>query len=294
MKSNIIEEYLEEFQQYPNLCNWSKLQSVLIWNKVAFCRAVAQFNLNETSITQELIYEFWKVAHVNVIPIRIYQAVDEKTNGNDFEICIQTEKGYILMPCQAKIIKLNSRYPTLNHKGKSGRQIDLLIEYAKAGNGFPIYFFYNSCFDHETIRQMEDVYVFDLQELGCSVHSAQKLKKRYFDLAQDRFTSPTFLDLHYPTATPLSSLFCTIGKPFAFLAQILGIDQQDIGFYSEDALTNKAFWKNMVPPVTIGRISPPEEKVQFKREVDDTGSFYKPRFRILFPLERKRSSVFED
>ena len=63
----------------------------------------------ETTVTQNWLYYFNVFAASHPTKIMMSEAIDEKTNGNDIELAIQTTTGVVLVPLQAKIIKHSYR-----------------------------------------------------------------------------------------------------------------------------------------------------------------------------------------
>ena len=66
--------------------------------------------MNEVTITQNLVREFWVDSRVFDLPIRIFESRNEKANGNDLEVLIETNLGYVMLPIQVKIIKENEEH----------------------------------------------------------------------------------------------------------------------------------------------------------------------------------------
>lgn len=193
MNNSFFDGILENFK-YPDLCYWSSFYSEFIWQKMGFCNEVAGFNLHETSITQDLVYRFWRLANQHHYPFQLWISKKEKTNGNDIEICINTDQGLLMMPCQAKVLKNSGRYENINHQvsQSSVYQIDLLTRYAEKMGGIPIYFLYNYCKDMNFIHQLQSTWSIPIQQLGCSIFPAKFIQKHYFTPPAKPFLPPTF------------------------------------------------------------------------------------------------------
>jgi hypothetical protein len=149
---------VKQAKNHATLCNWSKFFSASVWGRIGFCRLVAKMNVYETSITQELVYQFWQLARHFKLPIELFQSKDEKANGNDLEIGIQTKHGYFRVPCQAKIVGKNSRYAAFLHKVRGVYQLDALLAYGRKVRGLPLYLMYNfheSAYENQKIETLQ-------------------------------------------------------------------------------------------------------------------------------------------
>jgi len=283
---------IKQLQEHTTLCNWSKFFSMWVWDRIGFCRLVAKMNVFETSITQELICQFWELAHNSKLPIEVYQSKDEKANGSDLEIAIQTKQGYFLVPCQAKIVNKNSRYAAFSHKVNNVYQLDILLSHGRKVRGLPLYLLYNF---HDTAIHMENIetlHNLTIQELGCTVQPATLLKKEYSKPLTGKLSIPNFYDLHRKLTIPFSRLICSIGT-----TRILEETQTPISaisFYPAEELTNRNYWRDLAPPAAIGRISPVEEP-GFIESPQATSTSFNPRFRILLSIERRvRGQLFSN
>lgn len=152
-----------------------------IWERMRFARVRNQ-RISETTITENLIFDFWYQAKKDQLPVEIYEAKAEKQNGNDIEIFIETKQGYLLAAFQAKILSKKGKCPNISHKVDNAYQIDLLINYAKRKGGQACYLFYNYFDDEEYHDRLEETgkyryrqprvrlhfnaYIFDLSIVG--------------------------------------------------------------------------------------------------------------------------------
>jgi hypothetical protein len=284
MPQNKSQTTTNELHGHPTLCNWSKLFCASVWERIGFCRTAANMNVYETSITQELLFQFWQLARNSELPIELYQSKDEKANGNDLEIGIGTKYGYFLVPCQAKIVSKKSNYAAFLHKVNSVYQLDILLTYGKRVKGLPLYLMYNFndiSYQNQTIESFHSL---DIRELGCSLHPAALLKTDYSNALTGKLSIPNFYDLHRKTAIPFSRLFCTVGT-----TQILKETKtslSEISFYPKRELINSNYWQDLAPPAAIGRI-PPFEELRFTQSPPANTTSFNPRFRILLSVERR-------
>jgi len=289
MNSDLIKEYARKFQTTPSIINWAEFTAVSIWQKIGFCRSVADFNMHENTVTQELIYSFWQLAISGTFPVQIYHAKNERANGNDIEIAIETSEGYLLFPCQAKIVNKKGRYPGIRHKVAGQFQIDRLLEYSRKVAGVPIYFFYNFGSDPEQNAALERFRSFDVQRLGCSLFPAEFIKYSFYRSVTNRWSIPDFYKAHRLLGIPFSNLFKLINSD-----TIPGLNFKafsgEATFYSRDELSDNSYWRNLAPRPAIGRI-PTGERIPVLRQALDSGeNAFNPAFRILFSIERDNSA----
>jgi hypothetical protein len=127
---NNIEEFLKRI-------SWS------VWDRIGFARTRRGLKIFETTITQNLLFNIMYAHQYLKLPIYLFEAHSEATNGNDIEFFIQCGNNYVLFPVQAKIIYPNNKYKMIDHLVGGKQQIDLLTDYAKQKQGYPIYWLYN-------------------------------------------------------------------------------------------------------------------------------------------------------
>jgi hypothetical protein len=113
-----------------NICDFFKEQSHLVWKRIEFARKL-NLRISETTITEELLFRFWRGYYDKKNPIRIFEAKAEHKNGNDLEIFVKTLRGFILLVCQAKITDNKGTYKYFFHKVSGKLQIKLLSDYAR-------------------------------------------------------------------------------------------------------------------------------------------------------------------
>lgn len=122
----------KEFRKNKSLCSLLQLIAVDTWNRVEFGRTRKALKIFETTITQNILYElFVYCSRYPKCPVRMFEAVNESINGNDIELCVKIQNGYVLIPLQAKIVDKHGLYSKIDHKN----QIEDLIHYAKKVNG---------------------------------------------------------------------------------------------------------------------------------------------------------------
>jgi len=101
---------------------------------------------------------------------------NEKADGNDLEIFVETRNGYVYFPCQAKIIKDKDKYTNIAYKA----QIDLLINHAHEKKGIPAYLLYNYTKDYNRLNKMERSGWNDIECFGLSLANAISIKDNFY------------------------------------------------------------------------------------------------------------------
>jgi hypothetical protein len=291
MSFDTLKEISQKLAANPTLSDWGELFAMLTWQKIGFCRHAAKLNLHEVTITQDLLFSFWQLAMHSPLPVQMYQSTNEKTNGNDLEIAVQTDSGFILFPSQAKMLAVSNRYLSINRHKKGAYQIDRLLAYSKQIKGFPLYLFYNFCTDANAIHALEDKYETSIDKLGCSICPAMILKHHFFDSDLKKWRIPSFYSVHNLFYSPLSLFLRGAGQRFEQLQSLFEITPGTVRFYTQAELTDKKLWKDLAPLPSIGRISPVRETVQFFNPSEETTGPFRPRFRILLSTQRKKGAT---
>ncbi len=86
-----MEDHLKDYFKSINLETWLKVFSKNVWKRLGFSQKFKnELKTYETTITQNLIFEFLEFAQLTSNPsMRLLEARDENTNGNDVEIFVQ-------------------------------------------------------------------------------------------------------------------------------------------------------------------------------------------------------------
>lgn len=282
-----------EFHQCQDIETWLKLFSVLTWNKIGFARSRDRLKIYETTITQELLFNFRLFAEATPIPIEIFEASSEKTNGNDFEILIEVEQGYILLPCQAKIIWSGDKYQAITHTVGNEFQINLLVNYAEKKGGFPIYMLYNFCENYQLQYEIRNKIDFDIEEYGCSLVPAIFVKENFYNKRTDKYGKlqwkvPTFEDLHPVAATPFYHICKLIGN-LNYLTSLLkntNIQNNIIKIYTREELIEDDNWIDLVPIPHLGKIENPFQKFNISANSALIRQEFSPKFRFILSKEK--------
>lgn len=289
---------ISKFNDSPSICTLMQLFSHETWEKIKFVRSKAGLKMFETTVTQNWLYDFKLFASYHPTRIIMSEAIDEKTNGNDIELAIQTSTGVILVPLQAKIIynhkSLKSKviraekYDQMQH----GNQIYDLIDYAKRIKGFPMYLLYNYSYDSAFSAKSSGAH------WGCTLISAAYLLKKFtlpYSHVKTRelaWNIPHFKDLHPNPAVPWWIFACNLSSATTkkdLLTSLLPTFSNDINFIAEtiqaytlDEVISDERWKPLIDD-TQDNFQP----AGLAQLADDTKNRYRnndynPKFRILF------------
>jgi hypothetical protein len=281
---------LLQFNRSPTLCNFLQLFAYDTWQRVEFGRSRNGFKVFETTITQNILYEFCIYCDLfPMIPMRMFEAINEPLNGNDIELIIQTSEGFIIVPLQAKIIYSTDNYPAMEHSN----QINDLIAYANKVGGVPLYLLYNYYSDNTFahIGNLCDIR-FPKEQFGCSLVSAHYLLNNFAYNRTDRngnlkWTIPTFTDLHPSIAIPWFVLGCCRNSETNTLATTnlinnfpktgSGLDQKIITYKYEE-LINDNKWK----PLNL-------KGLNFSKDFIESESIkFSPKYRIVLGFDEQK------
>jgi hypothetical protein len=83
MNSELIKDLSQQLLEKQDLYSFLQLYSVQTWNKIGFVRRKKGLKISETTITQNLIFDFWQLAAASKLPVELYESKNEKANGND-------------------------------------------------------------------------------------------------------------------------------------------------------------------------------------------------------------------
>jgi hypothetical protein len=196
------------FTTSPNLCDLFKLLSIETWKRIEYAYLKPRIKVFETTVTQNLIFTINAFNDQYGLNIDVLEALDEKTNGNDFELIIRFPNDGIeyYAPIQAKKVYRNGKYLSMDH----GVQIESLINYASANNAKPLYLLYN--FAASPLRSGITLTV-PSELTGCTLISAEHLFTNHYNNRTKRDGSlawhiPHFYDLNPRYAFPWHEIVC--------------------------------------------------------------------------------------
>jgi hypothetical protein len=162
-----------------NLIDWLNHFATDTWHRIEFCHRNERNYIFETTITQNLVFEFLKLESQG-FPLHIEESTNERANGNDLEIIVQSQHGFIILPCQCKIVNKEGDYGTIFHKTRDKLQIDTLLEYGQKFHGLPIYLLYNYNNDDMVNQAIYRQSRLPVNLFGCSFTDASFIRHRYF------------------------------------------------------------------------------------------------------------------
>ena len=81
----------------PSICDFFIASSIKVWNRIRFVRS-RNNRISGTTITENLLFDFWHAAETDRLRVKLYEAKKEYLNGNDFELFIETSKGFVIGP----------------------------------------------------------------------------------------------------------------------------------------------------------------------------------------------------
>ncbi|MBL7936035.1 MAG: hypothetical protein JNM51_09550 [Bacteroidia bacterium] len=259
------------FNGTPNLCDLFKLIAIETWKRIEFAYLKPGVKIYETTITQNLIFTINAYNDQYNLNIEIFEADDEKTNGNDFELIIKFPKEGIeyYAPIQAKKVYKNEKYTSMDH----GNQIATLINYAADRNAIPFYLLYNFSPDvtHNSVN-----YPSPFELTGCTLIKAEHLFNNYYNqrtiYKRDGTTTlgwqiPNFENLNPIPSFPWHQIVCPdsaqsllellFAKDIAVGIDLNNIDKSknNYGFFPLDSFKENKGW------TSIKSLSAPSNKI---------------------------------
>ncbi len=293
MNTARLRELITKLSTESDMGSWASIYSMFTWNKIGFTRSLHRGRIFETSLTQDLVFQFYLHAKTGDLSVEVFEAWDETTNGNDLDIFIQKEDGYIHLPVQAKLIGKDERYSKIRHQVSGRYQLDALLDYAEKKDGVPFYLLYNYALGYELFNEEEEGER-SIEEYGCSLIHADYIKKTYqkTKAGKTSWRIPRFEDLHRSPAIPFSELFCGLMKqPLQNWPDILQTNRAiDPARHTFEEITNEKLWRDLAPSGQLSGIQSIEAEIldQGLKGQDFQYSPFDPKYRIIFSLERKR------
>jgi len=273
----------------------------MVWHRIAFARE-RNLKISETTITEQLIFDFQYEATRRPFAIEIFRAKSEQTNGNDLELFVETSNGYILYPCQAKIIGKRDKYHHLRYKSGANYQIDLLLKYAQKHSGVAGYLFYNYVKDEGTHRNLQTFPGQNESDYGISWCPAELIKERYFPSVLSKKTTirsklPHFNDLHPHDAVPFPEMVCSVLN--AALDSLSGMQKMaeplpnHIRFYTSDEIDKMGDWDALPKRASIGFIHPRNDLLgKVTRPIAHNSNSFQPAYRIVISQSPAPKGLF--
>jgi hypothetical protein len=280
-------------------CHFFQLQSRYVWERIAFARKM-NLRISETSVTEELLYHFYQYFETFRVPVRLFESVEERRNGSDLEVLIKSERGFILLACQAKITYKSGNYKSFHHEVGGARQIDLLQAYAKRHGGIAQYLFYNFIPDWMMAREITTIK--NISDQGITHLAADEIRewmKGYEEVGR-KPPVPGFHTFHPMAALPFHQLICALLRgdltPLrAFPDEVVTA----LSYYDEEDVSDAASWRRITSLAKIGHVT---EEVIDKQHTDQTSvqalkkqkepPYFKPKFRLVIGGENSSGGIF--
>lgn len=271
------------------------LFSSLVWEKLEFFKNKgADFaKVDERQLTNDFVSCIANLIHNDKmqLPLRLFQAKNEKVNGADLELIIcLSDNQYVVFHCQAKRLYVENKsqasyFAMKQHK----KQVSDLLGYAQKTNAVPLYFFYN--YVDKDITNEER---FRKEIYGCTILGAEPVQQKSNEQSNFRFEN------FHPPAEPLMLLSEFITSKDSSVLKKIGIDL--VSLYTKDDLGkifNENYWKELNPPIDISPkrfYSSLDFKQHLNASINDFQSEqedFNPAFRVVFTNEiiyhRKRN-----
>lgn len=264
---------------------WSENFAKYTWDRLRFVYYNEQAKLQETTITDDLVFQITKQFPDTGTLLMLEHAKDEKRNGNDLEFAIAIEKGrFLIFPIQAKRMYAKQRYPRISYKG----QLEGLIDYAKEVGGVPLYLLYNFVargFNHSRTLCGRDLQV---DHYGCALVAAEHIQSNYaYKLKRKNkmvWRIPTFLNLLNDGALiPWHVLFYDPRSLAPVYERHNQLRETSLRTYTKDELLNDKDWQRLTRISQTDAYSLPIERdFSESRLIEvESDSKFSPRFRFL-------------
>ena len=249
------------------------------WNRFPFSYAY-KVKYSETTITENILYYIYQhnLSKPNV-SIDIFEAKNEKANGNDLEIWYEIKKDeYLFIALQAKKVDITSKkYKSISHKVSANTQnqqfqIELLENYANLKQGIACYLLYN--YSENFVRKNK-------KEYGCSLVCSDYIKKNYFcKINSTTWKVPSFADLH-------DKMNCkNVSVPF----YILALKKQFIKFIKNNNLSYTLISDSLISydqwvAMKSFKIDKAIKVNKKNNTLKNNSSEFDPKYRIVFKNE---------
>jgi len=210
------------------------------WDRFIFSKQV-NIKYSETTITENLLFKLHQHQIINKNnDIQIYEATDEKKNGNDLEIFLEIKPNkYLFLVVQAKKIHIaTQKYKNISHKvgNTSQYQIDLLDNYAKLNHAIPLYLMYNYA---PTFNKKNK------KDYGCSLVCSNYIKNNYYSNIKN-WKIPSFNDLHHNKAGICQALpLYFLGIPKYFEKFIQQVCNSKYKIFKGNEIIYEKYWKSI-------------------------------------------------
>ncbi|WP_242929019.1 DUF6615 family protein [Pontibacter vulgaris] len=264
---------------------WSESFAKYTWDRLGFVYHNEQAKLQETTITDDLVFQISKLFSGDGSLFMLEHAKNEKRNGNDLEFAIAVRKDeFLIFPIQAKRLYAKQRYPRISHKG----QLKGLMNYAKEVGGVPLYLLYNYVakdFEYPKYLCGKELVA---DHYGCTLVAAEHIEARYANKLKRKrkkiWKIPTFFSLLEDQASfPWHLLFYEPEKLVPGYKMRTKESEIIIKAYSKDELLSNKDWQYLTQ---FSQVQNSSNLVMqdFTDSVSngEDNSTFSPRFRFIF------------
>jgi len=282
-------------------CNFFKHNSRYVWNRIAFARR-ANLRISETSITEELLYQFYDSFFKRSMPVKLFESKEENRTGSHIEVLVKTVDGYVLLACQAKITYKTGNYGAFHHQVGGKWQIDLLQAYAAKHGGIAQYLFYNFMPSIKLGESLSQLYEEDeISDYGITYLSAYHILKWMESYKKDgeKIPTPGFNHFHPNLAKPFHELICSLLKKeetlfYSFPESVTS----GLKYYQENEVYDEKRWLQVT---RLGQIGYAYTDKMFLRDDELKSSIVKrektlkpfaPKFRLVVDAVPQQSGLY--
>ena len=259
------------FYNNPSIDGLMRCCAVDTWHRIKFCQSHPASHLHETTITQNIVYEFLQMEEAELLQVTVFESNDEKATGSDLEIILRSDSFFVRFVVQAKKIGRQLKYEQFHHTAGGVPQIDRLLKHAEKTNSIALYLFYNYSDDRVLNKAIADGWELPIDYFGCSFANARALYQAYYRSLKPPV--PGFPDVHRAI---LAYPFEQMGyfTRLDFLDNYLKTfgDASPLGNYAcqptaQQSLQDSKNWHRLIRRgATIGRIGPDTHHKEFPVE----------------------------
>lgn len=289
-----------------NITDWLKAISINTWNRLDFVFKLSKSKCSETTLTENLLFEFYTLGSNFQGSVQFFVSNDERISGSDLELFVELKKGFVCFPIQAKRLYPSGNYEKLNYMSNGVLQISKLLDYSEKMKGVPLYLLYNypynesvyeilnnSIPNHYPTESNSGADIFDGYEyeiFGCTIANGSRVLQEFFGTTPN---TKSFINFHNGLAIPLYLIgeLARAKIDFDYFQSLLGY-KNEVKYYDRDEVENYKSWTNFTPMPGIGDISRSIKISEFKHDFDFES--FEPKFRIVLYSneELERPNIF--
>jgi len=224
-----------------SISNFLKGFSISVWEGIKQSKFKGRI---EERFTIKLIDEILPYLINSGFKIKIFNATNEKVNGNDIEIWLEIEDNkFVCFPTQAKRVYEDFKYDAIS---LDSQQINSLTEYAKKYSGHPLYLFYNY---YEKIEELDNSKNYEIYDFGCTLVCAYEVKS-----IVEQSKTPEFTDFHPNNFQPLYKIAELAENKITyeeFISNFKELNElNELKRYDYDDIVRDETWKEKSTPIS--------------------------------------------